>query len=104
MNRTTFYSKVTVDNTEELDFLYNSLSDFEMVYEPSYYRVSAGDIGRADLISQKVYGTVKFWWIIMLVNNLDNPIIDIEVGTILTIPHKFDIYAFQKKYRLRKDA
>lgn len=102
MNRTNFYHEVTVNNTKELDFLWNSLSDFKMDYEPTYYRVSATDVMRPDLISFKVYGVVDFWWVICLVNDISNPLVDIELGQILKIPNKIDIYNFQRSHRVRR--
>ena len=102
MNRTNFYHKVTVDQIEELDFLHNSLSGFTMRYDPAYYRVKAPDLMRPDMISNKCYGTVHLWWVIMLVNEIENPLTDLEVGQLLTIPSKLDIADFQKRYRVRR--
>lgn len=102
MDRTKFYNVLTVDGIRELDFLWNSLSTFPMAYVPGYYRVDAIDLLRPDLISYKMYGTVSFWWIILIVNGLDNPFVDLVEGMILKIPNKFDIYEFQKRYRVRR--
>ena len=101
MDRTNFYHILTVNNIQELDFLWNSLSEFSMEYPSGYYRVEVIDLLRPDLISYKVYGTVDFWWIILLVNNIENPFVDLKEGMILEIPNKLDIYEFQKTYRVR---
>lgn len=101
MNRTNFYHILTVNDIQELDFLWNSLSNFLMEYPSGYYRVEAIDLLRPDLISYKVYGTVEFWWIILLVNSIENPFVDLVEGMILEIPNKLDIYGFQKTFRLR---
>jgi len=102
MNRTNFYHKETVDQIEELDFLHNSLSEFTMKYNPGYYRVIAPDLMRPDMISHKVYGTVYLWWVIMLVNEIENSLVDLEIGQLLIIPSKLDIADFQKRYRVRR--
>jgi len=102
MKRTRFYKSFTIDGVRELDFLYNSLSTFPMVYAPGYYRVVDSDIPDAGLISYKVYGTVDFWWILLLVNNIDNPFTELTPGLLLTIPHKLDIYSFQKKFKVQR--
>ena len=102
MNRTNFYHIERVDETNELDFLHNALSEFKLEYPPSYYRVNGIDEMRPEMISYRHYGTVHFWWIVMLVNGIDNPLSDIEAGQILKIPSKLDIYAFQKKFRVRR--
>ncbi len=101
MDRLKFYEKVTVDNQEELDFLDNSLSKFIMNYEVDYYLVSEIDLMRPDMISYKNYGTVNYWWVICLVNNIFNPFNDLYVGQQLKIPNVQDIYEFYKKYALR---
>jgi len=101
MNRTKFYNKVVVNGILELDFLYNTLSNFVMTHTPTYYRTDEHDVARPDLISFENYGTVGYWWIICLVNKIQNPFTGIPVGTILTIPHLSDIYVFYKKYKVR---
>lgn len=102
MKRTVFYNKITHDSTEELDFLWNSLSGFTMKYEPVYYRMDDSEIPDPALISHRVYGDVGFWWIILLVNGVENPFTELSPGTILTIPNKLDIYDFQHKFRVRR--
>ena len=102
MRRTLFYNKITVSGIEELDFLHNTLSDFKMAYEPTYLRVNDSDIPDPALISYRAYGSVEFWWILLLVNGIENPFTELTAGRILTIPSKLDIYAFQKKFRVRR--
>ena len=101
MNRTKFYKKVVISDIQELDLLYHNLSKFKMKYNPDYYRVDATDGMRPDLISFKSYGTVRYWWIVCLVNGIQNPFSDIAVGEILEIPNILDIYDFYKTYRVR---
>lgn len=105
MNRTKFYNKVTTNvngvDIQELDFLYNTLSAFKMTHTTSYYRVDEHDIVRPDLISFENYGTVRYWWIICLVNNIENPFTDIAIGDVLVIPHLSDIYVFYKRFKTR---
>lgn len=101
MNRTKFYNRVTNDGVEELDFLNNTLSSFTMTHTPRYYRADEHDVARPDTISYVNYGTVRYWWIVCLVNNIGNPLTEIEVGDILVVPHLSDIYAFYKRYKIR---
>ncbi len=102
MDRTNFYQEVAVFGTKELDHLWNSLSGFEMQYQPSYYRVTSPEHMRPDRVSFKVYGVVDFWWVVCLVNGITNPLTELTEGLLLTIPNKLDIYNFQRKYRLRR--
>jgi hypothetical protein len=101
MNRSKFFQTVTVEGVQELDFLWNSLGKFTLSYEPSYYRTNSDDVARPDLISYKVYKTVKYWWLICIVNSINNPLIDIEEGMILKIPSIHDILNFYQNYALR---
>lgn len=101
MNRSNFFHKVTVDEVQQLDFLWSTLSDFPLNYTPSYYRASSNDIARPDLISYKNYSTVKYWWIICVVNNISNPLTEIEDGMILKIPNIQDILNFYQNYIVR---
>lgn len=102
MKRTIFYNIITNDNVDELDFLWNALSEFEMKYAPVYYRVDDSDIPDPALISYRVYGNVGFWWVILVVNKIENPFDELQPGMILKIPNKLDIYDFQKQWRCRR--
>jgi len=102
MDRTNFYQELLVVDTKELDPLWNSLSQFSMEYQPSYYRTTAADSMRPDKVSFTVYSTGDFWWILCLVNGITNPLIELVEGLVLTIPNKLDIYNFQRKFRLRR--
>lgn len=101
MDRTKFYYTTVVNGIKEVDFLYNTLSAFVEIYTPAYYRVNSHDISAPDLISKKMYNTEKFWWIICLFNQIENPLEDIEEGTILKIPSIYDIYDFYQKFGVR---
>jgi hypothetical protein len=101
MNRLLFYNIVTNNGVEELDYLYNNLTKFKMSYPAGYYMVKEDDLMRPDLISYKVYGTVKYWWLIMMVNGIGDIFSDLEVGLTLQIPNILDIFTFYKKWSLR---
>jgi hypothetical protein len=90
-----------VDGKDEIDFLYNNLSKFKLHYQESYYRITEPDLLRPDLISYQYYNTVDFWWVIMLVNNIQNPLTDLEIGMLIKVPNILDIYEFNKLYRVR---
>jgi len=101
MKRTRIFSKVTVDTVDSLDHLHNSLSGFVMEYQPTYYRITSSDLMRPDMISYKAYGTVKFWWVVSMVNDIDDCFNDIVVGGLLKIPNILDIYAFHRSKQIR---
>lgn len=101
MDRTAFIKEIVVNDVPQLDHLQNNIIDFQIRYEPVYYRVSEEDVMRPDLISYKHYSTVAYWWIICAVNGIQNPLVDINVNDILTIPTMVDIYEFAKKRKLK---
>lgn len=101
MDRTKFYHTTIVDGVKEVDFLYNTLSAFVETHTPSYYRVNVHDVSQPDLISKKMYDTERFWWVICLFNQIENPLEDIEEGTILKIPSIYDVYDFYQKFNVR---
>ena len=101
MNRTKFYNKVTVNGTSELDFLDNTLSKFTIRNTPRYIRTLASDVQRPDLLSWKSYDTVKYWWLVLLSNNIENPLEDIVEGVRYVLPSILDIYKFYRTNSLR---
>lgn len=101
MNRTKFYNETIVDSVPEIDFLFNNLSKFVTKYKPSYYKINEVDLQRPDLISYKIYGTVKYWWIVLTYNGIENPFTGLEIGDLIKIPNILDIYDFYKKYSVR---
>jgi hypothetical protein len=101
VDRTLLYKIMTVDGVDELDYLSNTLSNFRMTYPTSVYTVVESDLGRPDLISYSVYGSVGYWWLILLVNDVIDPFNGLTVGQELIIPSLLDVYEFQRSNRLR---
>ena len=101
MDRTKFYKKVVVNNINEIDFLYNTLSSFKKTHTSGYYRVRGDEVSQPDLISKRVYGTERYWWIICLINGIQNPFTGIVEGEIFEIPNVRDIYNFYQGYVIR---
>jgi len=50
------------------------------------YAVGHGDTW--PLISYKTYNTPNLWWLIVLANEIDNPVLQPEPGTFLFIPNE----------------
>ena len=101
MNRTKFYNKVTVNDVQELDFLDNNLAKFAIKNTPRYIRVNASDVQRPDLISWRNYDTVRYWWLVLLTNSIENPLEDMEEGVRYVLPSILDIYKFYRTNSLR---
>lgn len=61
--------------------------------------VRADEVGRPDLISLRAYGTVNLWWIIMKLNGIVDPRIDLVPGAQIAIPSRLDISDYMKDYK-----
>ena len=101
MDRTNFYNIVRNDDIDEYDYMHNNLTKFKMKYSVSYYRIEEADLQRPDIISYKIYGSIAYWWLLMMINGIENPLKDMEVGQLIQVPNVLDIYEFQKKWSLR---
>lgn len=55
---------------------------------PFYRTVKQVDLGRLDIISSDYYDDPRMWWAIAHVNEIKNPLTDMEVGMVLIIPRK----------------
>lgn len=48
--------------------------------------IPTGLEGRADLLSYSAYGTVSYWWLICLANEIRNPFEELTTGKQIRIP------------------
>ena len=51
-----------------------------------YYTVRELDVGRPDIISQRLYGTTNYWWFLMWFNGVSDPWNDLRDGMVLKYP------------------
>lgn len=50
------------------------------------YTVKASDLKRLDRVAYEVYGDSSLWWVIALVNRVNNQLRDLQPGETLMIP------------------
>jgi len=100
-----FKEEIISDNLE-LDYLSENPINFDgFSSEDELYMVKQHVMGRVDLISYEVYGTVDLWWLILLRNNIIDPLSEISVGDILKIPSLGDYYDyFNKNIKVRDET
>ena len=101
MDRTKFFQKTTVDGVQELDHLWNTLSNLVPRRKSRRYRLSVLDRKRPDITSYRNYGTPAFWWMILAFNGIQDPFFETTVGRIVEIPSWPDIYDFVKDFKVR---
>lgn len=51
------------------------------------------EAGRIDLLADKYYGNVNLWWVIAYINEIMDPMVDMEAGDKIRIPHRNEVYA-----------
>jgi len=73
----------TIVNADKFDVLLDDL-DTAYSYEVGY--IPAGYAHRPDLISNLFYGTPKNWWLLMLVNSINDPFEGFNEGDRILIP------------------
>ena len=56
-----------------------------------YFTVTKVEENRLDIVSQKYYGTPRYWWVIAIANYIIDPF-DLAVGTNLRIPPILSLY------------
>lgn len=67
-NRTNFLKTQIVDGISEKDMISSPVNTYEFKREFSKYVLQFEDYMRPDRISQKIYGTQDYWWIILKIN------------------------------------
>lgn len=107
LDRTNFYNKFDVNGVKESDLVYNNWGLFELKRPIVFCQISRSFIGRPDLISYRYFGVIDYWWIILKINNIDDPWNDLVLGNQIMIPDANDIedwiLAIKKRRRAQND-
>lgn len=91
LDRTNFYRKFNIDGIIESDLINNYWDSFELKRNITYCEISRSFIGKPQLISFKYFGVVDYWWIILKINNIDDPWNGLVLGDQIKIPDPQDI-------------
>lgn len=100
-SRINFLKKYNIDGVIENDLVSNALDGFQFKRPRTFYTVSQQDINRPDLISLKTLNSMAYWWIIMKLNNIEDPLNDLEIGQSLQIPSIQDVEEFFIRNRVK---
>lgn len=76
----------TLDVNDKEFLILRSKIDIAPSGQDIFFTVLGEHINRTDLISTEVYGRPDLAWVIMDINNIRQPLIDLEVGQELRIP------------------
>lgn len=92
--RTNFIAPVIVNGKEERD-INNMQWDLFVINRPiTYYRITHSDIQRPDIICQKIYNNMQYFWILMKFNLIDDVWNDLVEGSVIMCPNSLDIEQF----------
>jgi len=100
-DRTNFLYKDNSNDLDEWDLILNNWDLFEAKRPIKFDTVQVVDIQRPDVLSLRIYGDEKFWWILCKFNQIDDVWNDLYVGMDLIIPDIKDIYDFYANVRRR---
>ena len=101
-NRSNFLKTETVDNVDEKDLTSNSINELNLQRPMNFYTIKEKDLRRIDIISQQIYGSISFVWIILKINGIADVFNDLTVGQVIRLPAKSDIedmYLSNRKLR-----
>lgn len=73
---------------------FTGLIDYLKDKQVKVITITDANIGAPDLISYKEYGTHDLWWIILLINRIQDPINELVPGIKIAVPFKQDIDSF----------
>ena len=101
MKRTDFFKINTVDGTNEVDPLQNTLGSFKMKRNYQIHKIRQFEEKRPDLVSYLYYNTIEYWWIICVANDIQCPLSEFIAGINIKIPSILDIADFYRKAKVR---
>lgn len=89
-SRYSFYEKITDPNIGKTVGFVNreDIKTMIMGENDTYYKIEQGYEFRPDLISQKMYGTTEFHWVLTFINDISNSPEGYTAGRILRIPQR----------------
>lgn len=57
-----------------------------------YHRISSHEVNRLDILAHIYYKNPLLWWVIAQANNIYDPLLPIEIGTLIRIPSLESLY------------
>jgi hypothetical protein len=99
-NRANFYQTQTneggVVSTDPVSFSFREFFEFMRDKTVKQRRIAESEEGAPDLISYQEYGDEQYWWVIMYINKIQDPINDLTAGTLIAIPSLSDVEEFNQ--------
>ena len=98
LNRSNFLKKENTVYGIDADLVSNDFEKYNFLYPMTYYRIKEDDVGRPDVISLKLYGTIDFWWLLMKFNRVDDVWNELYIGQVIKVPDVRDFTQYVNRY------
>ena len=99
-NRANFFGTQTDNSgtisTDPVAFDFVEFFEFMRTKRVKQRRISAAEEGSPDLISFQEYGSEQYWWVIMFINKIQDPINELTAGTLIAVPLLRDVEEFRQ--------
>lgn len=83
--RTNYVKEENLDGFQEYDLGSMEFGNYDFG-AVQYYMIKETDVGRPDIISQKIYGTTNYWWFVCWWNKISDPWNDLRTGMVISYP------------------
>jgi hypothetical protein len=100
MERFQCYKKITFDNTTyELDTLTTYFYSGLLNRTSIVHKITPEEEARPDKISLDFYGNYKYWWAVLVFNNIIDPFSELVSGRVISLPSEIDLLAQINGYK-----
>lgn len=95
-----FFNKQQLeDGTEIVDFLDDSILDYEWETVDRVGRLSSHHKDRLDFLASDLLGDNLFWWVVLLSNDVVDPFDGLEQGNLIIAPKRSEIFDAFEEYK-----
>lgn len=99
-NRTNFFETQTdsdgIISVDPVAWDFKEFFEFMRTKRVKQRRISAAEEGAPELISFEEYGDEQYWWVIMFINKIQDPINELTAGTLIAVPLLRDVEEFRQ--------
>lgn len=99
-NRTNFLETQTdsdgIVSVDPVAWAFKEFFEFMRTKKVRQRRISSSEESSPELISLQEYGSEQYWWVILFINKIQDPINELTAGTLIFIPRLKDIEEFRQ--------
>ena len=99
-NRTNFLETQTdndgVVSSDPVAWDFVEFLEFMRTRRVKQRRISSAEEGQPDLIAWQEYGDDQYWWVIMYINKIQDPINELTAGTLIAVPLLRDVEEYRQ--------